>query len=436
MVYARPADDLLPQPGACLVTGITPQKARDVGVCEADFFAAIHDELARPGTCALGYNSIRFDDEFTRYGLYRNFFDPYAREWRNGNSRWDLIDVARLAHALRPEGIEWPKNEEGVTSFRLELLTAANDIPHEGAHDALADVRATIELARLLKTRQPRLFDFVFQHRDKNWLARQLNVQTQQPVAHVSAKYPARLGCIAVVVPLAWHPRNRNGVIVYDLRVDPEPLIELSVEAIRRRLYTPTNELPEGESRIPLKMVSINHAPVVVPVNTLTGEAREKWDLDETRERRNWRFIRENTEAIRKKIEAVFNEQPFEPATDPDQSLYDGFLSDHDRRLCEQVRATPPDKLAGLKPPFEAAKLHELLFRYRARNWPETLNRDERARWDEYRRHRLTHPQGGSSITLAAYRKELARLTADKSTTGEQRAVVNALIEWPIEIGL
>ena len=436
VIYCAPADDMLPQPGACLVTGITPQKARAEGVCEADFFAAIHDELSRPGTCALGYNSIRFDDEFTRYGLYRNFFDPYAREWQNGNSRWDIIDMVRLAHALRPEGIEWPRNEEGVTSFRLEQLTAANGIEHEGAHDALVDVKATIALAKLVKERQPRLFDFLFGHRDKGWLAQQLAVPVQRPVVHVSDKYPARLGCIAVVAPLAWHPVNRNGVIVYDLRVDPEPLLELSAAEIRRRLYTPAAERAEGEARIPLKMVSVNHAPVVVPLNTLTGEAREKWDLDEERELRHLQLIRENAALLERKVAEVFRESAFEPSSDPDQSLYDGFLSDHDRRLCERVRATPPQELAGLRPPFEASKLHELLFRYRARNWPETLGREERARWDQYRIQRLTRPDGGSSITLEAYRKELARLSIDVSLTEAQRQVVDALIEWPREIGL
>jgi len=214
-----------------------------------------------------------------------------------------------------------------------------------------------------------------------------------------------------VVVPVAWHPGNRNGVIVHDLRVDPTPLLELSADAIRERLYTPSDQLPEGEARIPLKMVSINHAPVIVPLNTLTGEAREKWQLDEAREQRHLQLIRENSELLQKKIA-------------------------DDRRLCEQVRNTPPQELGLLQPPFEAPKLHELLFRYRARNWPETLNREERARWDEYRRHRLTHPDGGSSITLDAYRKELASLSVDMSLTPEQRQVVDALLDWPVEIGL
>jgi len=435
MIYARPADDMLPQPGACLVTGITPQQAKEQGVCEADFFRAINDELSRPGTCALGYNSIRFDDEFTRYGLYRNFHDPYAREWQNGNSRWDIIDVVRLTRALRPEGIEWPVDEAGVTSFRLELLTAANGIEHEGAHDALVDVHATIAMAKLVKERQPRLFDYVFNNRDKKSLGQQLNVRDKRPVVHVSAKYPARLGCIAVVLPLALHPVNRNGVIVYDLRIDPQPLFDLSAEEIREKLYTRTEDLAEGEARIPLKMISLNHAPVVVPLNTLTPRAREEWDLEEGREQRHLRRLLDAPE-LEEKIRQVFSEQPFEPVGDPDQDLYGGFVSNHDRRLCEQVLRQSPEQLRDFHPAFEDRKLTELLFRYRARNWPETLDKDEKQRWEEYRRQRLTDPDGGSSITLDAYRKELSRMVVDPELTPKQRQIVDALLDWPAEIGL
>ena len=128
VVYCKPASDMLPQPEACLVTGITPQLAFQQGIIEAEFIAQIHKELAKPNTCTVGYNNLRFDDEFTRYTLYRNFYDPYAREYRNNNSRWDIIDMARMCYALRPAGIEWPKDEEGVPSFKLENLTQANGL--------------------------------------------------------------------------------------------------------------------------------------------------------------------------------------------------------------------------------------------------------------------------------------------------------------------
>ncbi len=433
MLYAQPADDFLPHPEACFVTGLTPQECREKGVPEAEFFQAIHEELARPGTCALGYNTLRFDDEVTRYGFYRNFIDPYAREWQNGNSRWDLIDVVRLTRALRPDGIVWPTREDGVTSFKLEHLTAANDIAHEGAHDALADVHATIAMARLIKQAQPKLFDFAFGNRDKRALAKQLDVRAKRPVLHVSGKYPAALGHIAAVVPLAWHPSNRNEVVVYDLRVDPEPLLRLDAEAIRERLFTPSDDLPAGESRIPLKTIRLNRAPVVVPMGTLTDRAREEWQMPADSEARHLAVLQQAS-GLEEKLALVFGERDFAPTDDPDLDLYGAFLSDNDRRLCEQVRQTGSDGLADLRPPFEAAKLHELLFRYRARNWPQTLNAQEKGRWEEFRRARLHDP--GYGIDLAGYRKKLSRLAIDTGLSEDQRAIVDALIDWPSEIGL
>lgn len=436
VIYASPADDMLPQPGACMVTGISPQKARAEGLPEADFFRFIHAEMSQPGTCSLGYNTLRFDDEITRYGLYRNFFDPYEREWKNGNSRWDLIDVLRLTRALRPEGIEWPQKEDGVTSFRLEELTAANGIEHTGAHDALADVRATIDMARLVRDRQPRLFNYLFTHRDKHTLASMLDVTGQQPVLHVSARYPARLGCIAAVLPLAMHPSNRNSVIVYDLRVDPEPFLNLSVDELRERLYTRAADLPEGVERIPLKEIHVNKAPVVVPMSTLTEEARDAWQLDAVAEQRHLQTLLAHRPRLQEKLSALYAAREFPPCDDPDLDLYGGFLSDADRRRCEQVRGASPEELSHLQIDFDAPKLSELLFRYRARNWPETLNLRERERWDGYRRQRLNDPDSGSSITLGQYRKELSRLAVDASLSSGQRRVVDELLDWPAQIGL
>jgi len=436
VIYAQPADDMLPQPDACLITGITPQQAREQGAPEADFFRFIHAELMQPGTCALGYNSMRFDDEVTRFGLYRNFFDPYEREYKNGNSRWDMIDVVRLTHALRPEGIQWPEKSPGITSFRLEELTAANGIEHSGAHDALADVRATIALARLVRERHPRLFDYLLDNRDKQRLATRLNVRQPQAVLHVSARYPAQLGCIAAVLPLAQHPHNRNGVIVYDLRIDPQPLLELSVGQIRQLLYTPRSDLPADAVRVPLKVVHLNRAPVIAPMSTLTDQARERWALDPAAEKRHAEALRA-APGIAAKVADVFDDTDrFPPQPDPDRDLYGGFLSDGDRRRCEMVRAADPAALAGLVPGFEAPKLDELLFRYRARNWPESLSRDERMRWEAYRQRRLNEPSGGGSITLDGYRRRLSRLAVDVSLSVEQRAVVDALLDWPDAIGL
>jgi exodeoxyribonuclease-1 len=429
VIYCRPAPDLLPVPEACLVTGITPQTALAKGLIEAEFAARIESELARPGTCGVGYNSMRFDDEVTRNLLYRNLRDPYAREWRDGNSRWDLIDTLRLAHALRPEGIQWPSREDGSTSFRLEDLTAANGIPHAGAHDALADVRATIDLARLLKGRQPRLFDYALTLRDKR-AVRDL-LAKGQPLLHCSARYPAALGCIAPVLPVAPHPRNGNGVICFDLREDPALLLELPVEEIRHRLFTPAKDLPEGVTRIPLKTVHVNRAPVLAPLATLSREAAERWSIDPQLVERRARAAAEQAPAIRERVQAA-HQAPEAPApSDPDLLLYGGgFISDADRRVLQGLHRLTPEELARAKPHFEDPRLPEMLLRYRARNWPETLSPDEREAWDVYRLERLTDSEGGGSITLDQYQKRLADLAESQAGNPASLAVLGALADW------
>ena len=375
VVYCKPAADCLPHPEACLITGITPQLAEQKGVCEAEFIRLIHEQLAQPNTCTLGYNSLRFDDEVTRNCLYRNFYDPYAREWQNGNSRWDLIDVVRAARALRPDGIVWPVNEEGGPSFRLDQLTRDNNIAHEAAHDALSDVYATIAITKLVKQAQPKLYQFLLQHRVKTEAFKLLQLGSFKPVVHISGKYPAVKNCLAVVLPVCKHPTNTNGVIVYDLSVDPEPMLSLTVEEIQQRIFTATADLPEGVERIPLKTVHINKCPVLAPVSVIRPEDAQRLDIDLA-------FCYANIDKIKaasglaEKLAAVFSGQTYtEQDSDPDLEIYSGgFFSENDKKQMTKIRGISPEQLAKSEFRFTDSRLPEMLFRYRARNYPETLD--------------------------------------------------------------
>src|SRR5690606_4771816 len=307
VAYCRPAPDFLPDPEACLVTGISPLRAASEGLDEAAFCAAIHAEFSTPGTCVAGYNNIRFDDEVTRHLLYRCFYDPYEREWKNGNSRWDIIDMLRLAWAVRPQGIRWPVKEDGSPSFRLEDLTRENGIGHESAHDALSDVMATIEVARLVRRTQPRLFDWYYRHRHKSAVLPLLDPESREPVLHVSSRYPAAQGCLAVVIPLARHPVNQNGVIVCDLGVDPDAWLGLDVDELRRRLFTPRAELAEGEERPPLKTVHANKCPVLAPLSVLSEEVQARWGIDLATCRRRLEVI-EAAEGLAERLRELHGE--------------------------------------------------------------------------------------------------------------------------------
>jgi exodeoxyribonuclease-1 len=427
VIYCKPANDYLPQVEACFVTGITPQKALEEGLCEAEFIAKINAEFSRPKTCVAGYNSIRFDDEVTRNTLYRNLLDPYAREWQNGNSRWDIIDLVRMMRALRPEGINWPNHEDGKPSFRLEELTAANNIQHQSAHDALSDVYATIELAKLIKQKQPKLYDYLYKNRGKQPLGRLLNVAEKKPLIHVSGMYPATKGCLAVVTPIAQHPVNKNGVIAYDLSVDPRELIALSVDEIKARLFTPAVELPEGVTRIPLKTIHLNKCPAIAPLGTLSKEQAERYEIDLAVCQKHLQQLKE-TEGLEQKIQQVMENPPFEKISDPDRMLYSGgFFSHADRAKMVKISNMSADELSGYETIFDDLRLPEMLFRYRARNYPESLNSDEAEQWEAFRRQRLLGGEAEGFTSIDSYLNKLDNLLKEGKHSTMQQTIIKAL---------
>lgn len=423
MLYARPAPDYLPSPVACLLTGITPQWCLQHGVAEHEFAGVIERELATPGTIGVGYNSIRFDDEVTRFLFWRNLMDPYAREWQNQCGRWDLLDLVRATFALRPDGIQWPQHEDGRPSFKLEHLSAANGLAHEAAHDALSDVRATIALARLIKQHQPKLFDFYLSLRKKDAVKVQLSLHAPKPVLHVSGMYGAERGNMAVVWPLAAHPYNANEVIVWDLSHDPRELQGLGPDAIRERLYTRSEDLPEGVQRLPLKTVHINKSPFVVAnLKVLSPERAAHWGLDMEQVQRHADYagaLPDLTPVWRK----VYKRESGEPR-DVDENLYGGFVSNNDRKVLTKLRRMSADQLAGEMAFFEDPQLAELLFRYRARNFPRSLSGEEQQRWQTWRQAKLN---GGPGRDFQQFRQELAEARAGE--LNEQAQSVLAQLE-------
>ncbi len=431
MLHCQPPTDQLPDPESCLLTGIVPQHCLEVGVPEHAFAAEIERQLAQPGTVGVGYNSIRFDDEVTRFLFWRNLIDPYAREWQNECGRWDLLDTVRCAYALRPDGIVWPKHDDGRQSFKLEHLTAANDVGHESAHDALSDVRATVSLARLVKTAQPKLWEFCLKLRSK--AAVQGELVLGKPVLHVSGMYPAERGCLAVVWPFAPHPTNKNEVIVWDLAHDPAELMALNAAEIRDRMFRRSEELAEeGKTRLPIKTIHINKSPVVIAnLKTLAPGMAERWGVDLALAHKHAEAASRMVGAMAGVWDGVFARDRDTATPDVDEDLYGGFVGNDDRRKLQRLRELAPEALARERPTLHDARLDELLFRYRARNFPATLSADETRRWEEHRRARLIDGEAGAQTLQAFFdRIDLLNEGADERAQG----ILSALYDWAEQI--
>ena len=414
-------DDTLPSPDALMVTGITPQKTVEEGYTEAQFARILSEEIFTPDTIAVGFNNIRFDDEFIRHLLWRNFHDPYEWSWKDGRSRWDLLDVVRLTRALRPEGINWPLDAKGEPSNRLELITSANGIAHENAHDASADVTALIAVTKLIKQKQPQLYDYLLKMRDKKVVQQLVNVDDKKPFVYASGRYDKEFAKTTVAFPLTT---SRNGgVVVYDLRYDPTPFVGLSVEELSAKLFASWEERQaEDFTKLPVKELQYNRCPAVAPLGVLEqGDGWQKISLDLKTVQEHQNILLKHSD-FAEKLRTIFENKPaFKKLPDPEAQLYDGFLNDRDRLRVEAVRNADERELADFHPEFQDERLAPLLLHYKARNFPRSLSEDDLAQWEAWRAQHL-------QAQLPQFMTSLQRLAP--TATDEQQFILQELQLW------
>ena len=429
-VYAKPSLDVLPHPTAIRVTGISPYECEEKGLTEQGFIARIHDELSQPGTCGVGYNSLRFDDEVTRYSLWRNFYDPYAREYSRGNSRWDLIDIVRAFYALRPNSLQWPKHPDGSPSFKLEDLTAANGLEHGAAHDAMSDVTATLALARALRAADEALFDRLLGQRFKARVEAMVDTHRMTPLVHVSGLFGTDRHCLGVIVPLAIHPDFKSDVICADITREPS-FLDMSVEEIQKRLFAKKEDLNSPDDRPSLMTIKVNRAPVLLPMSDISPEAAQRLGLNGDRLRTHLSQLRAAREArgtaFTAECQDVFRSAARSVDANPDTALYGNFVPKEDRGLIQEVRDASPAELRDRRFAFSDSRLPELLFRYRARNWPEILSGAERSQWQEYCR---TQWETSEHLNLETFRSALESEMQAENLSEKQTNALADLERW------
>ena len=422
-ILIKMTDDVVPEPDAVLITGITPQKTIADGVTEAEFLQVFHEEIAVPGTIFVGYNNVRFDDEFMRYLHYRNFYDPYEWQWQDGRSRWDLLDVVRMMRALRPDGIKWPFDSAGKPSNRLELLTSVNGIDHGQAHDALSDVVALIDLAKLMRQKQPKLFDYLRDMREKAKV--RALVEGGQPFVYSSGKYSSEWEKTTVVATIAEHPKR--GVLVYDLREDPsvwagKSAAELA-EAWQRRWDDP-------KPRLPIKTLQFNRCPAIAPLGVFDAESQKRLSLPINIIEKNYDTLQaaNMAETVLEALTMLEKQRQVQMVVDTqevDTKLYDNFFAPQDKNAMRAVRAAKPAELAEYADTFKDERLQALLPLYQARNFPSSLTSEQRQQWETFRHRRLLG--GKQDSRLAKFFRRLGELAEQKNMAGEKRFLLEEL---------
>lgn len=414
-------DDTLPSPGALMVTGVTPQQTVDEGYTEAQFAKIFIEEVCTPDTIILGFNSIRFDDEFIRALLWRNFYDPYEWSYKDGRSRWDILDVVRMTRALRPEGIKWPV-VDGKAVNKLELLSAENGLEHEKAHDALSDVEALIGVTKLIATKQPQLFNYLLKMRDKKEVAQLVNLTNPQPFVYSSGRYEAEFDRTTVALPLV--EADYGNVFVYDLRYDPTEWISKSFSELEAVVQTPYHKRDESYIRLPVKKLQYNRAPAVAPLGVL--EQADGWKkiglaLDEVERRRS--ILQKHPEFARTLAKLLLQKPDFAPLPDAESKLYEGFISDRDKLRAEVVRNSTEAELKLHTPEFIDERLRDLFVRYKARNFARLLTESERAMYETYRAERIKRQ-------LPGFLKDFETQSKRQDLSSHQEYVLEEMKLW------
>ncbi len=422
-ILIKLSPDILPDPEAILVHGISPQTANQEGVTEADFCRYFQDKIAVQGTVFIGFNSVRFDDEFIRYTMYRNFFEPYEWQWKDNRSRWDLMDCLRMMRALRPDGIKWPDTAEGKHTVRLEMMTAVNGLNHENSHTALADVQATIDLAMFVRSKQTKLFDFLLGTRGKRDVAKL--VEAGAPFVYTSGKYSNDFLKTTLVTMLLKHPR-RDAAIVYDLRVDPTPFFAMSVDELATSWHA---KYQSDTIKLPIKTLQYNRCPAIAPQEVLQISGTvERIGLDLAAAQRHHVLLLANPEFSARIAQAlgILDEkqaaQQLE-TTDVDMQLYDSFWNDRDRALLETVRSHSPATLGELLPKLSSKRMQKLLPLYKARNYPEFLSPEEHDAYEIFRQEKLLG--GNEQSAYAQFMKRLQQLAVERTSKRDQNLLID-----------
>lgn len=419
-IMVRLSEDILPDPEAILLTGITPQKTLEEGISEAEFCKLFTEEIARPDTCFVGYNNVRFDDEFMRFMLYRNFYDPYTWQWKDGRSRWDLLDVVRMTRALRPDDIKWPFDDKGVCTNRLELLTKENNLLHEAAHDALSDVKATIAVASMINSHQPKLFSYLYSIRNKREVMS--IVSKGQPFVYTSGRYQSEFDKTTIVHSLGPHP-SKQGVLVYDLRVDPTEFLKMDIKGLAEAWqYKKDRE----EIRLPIKAMQFNRVPAIAPLAVLDSESKIRLQIDLDTIKKHKALLDEDAsfyDRVRDTVDYMNKSRGnesilFSELQSPDEQLYDGFIGDIDRKIADRLVSSSPASISEVAEKFKDERLKKLTPLYKARNFPKYLSDEERRIWEDHKKHVLL--SGGSNSRYAKYVKRLSELSQNETDSNRQ----------------
>lgn len=323
----RRLPEIVPSPSAMMVTRIDPDHLENQALSHYQMLQEIQTWLQqRTPATFVGHNSLEFDERFLRLALFRSLCDPYLTSI-GGNIRGDIMLLAQAVFHHDPDSIQVPINR-GLLNFKLGDLVRANGLrfPEQAAHEALADINATLELARYLRDRAPIIWNQMIDNTKSVQIDELL---ATHPFVYLSAIYFGRPYGY-VVAEVARNLNNPKEVALFDLNHDPRPYLDMSVPDLVRTF---------GRSPKVFRVVRSNGQPILMPPSHPGQHIRGEILRDELyRERAA--LIREH-QAFQQNVSEALSQryEPADPSPYVEERLYEGFIGNEDKALMQSLRA-------------------------------------------------------------------------------------------------
>lgn len=414
MLRCRLPAHIVPSVDALMVTNVTPAMLEDQPASHLEMMSQIARIItdSKPALI-LGYNNIRFDDEILRQSFFQTLLPPYSASM-TGHGRGDVLTMLRAVIMLEPDAVVVPRDATGKAVLKLGAVCRKNGIvlTDEDAHDALADVRATRDLFKLLLDRAPATMATMLRHAKKS-----------SPIDLMEAGEPVIIGGtsrLTPCLPTIASPTNPSARICINLDLDPTEFIDLPAPELLARIRS---------SRSPVRQVKTNAMPILFSWEQAAHALIEAQSnqVYRARARALWAhptFLRQLALAL----EDQYADR--EASRYPDEQLYShGFVSDADVVACRrwhEIEWKYREHFATWH--IRDPRLRSLAVRQIFLNAPDALSPEAQRRGQDWLRHRLVTEDEAPWLTIP---KALARCD-ELSATGdpETRAALGRIRAW------
>jgi exodeoxyribonuclease-1 len=409
---------IVPSPGALLVTKMSPKDLVSSNYSHLQMIYEIRNWVAKKCPCIfIGHNSIKFDEDFLRHAFYKTLHPLYLTN-TDGNIRGDTMRIAQAAAIFAPGSINVPLSEKGKLSFKLGNIARANDIDlkEEDAHDALADVRATLELARLLKRRVPEIWDQMLHNASKKPA---LAFMRSNP-AFCLAEFNFGKSASYVVSVITPNPKQDSEMAVFDLSYNPSDYLDCSVEELLAVM--------KGKERA-IRIVAANKQPIMV--DTSIGHCiLEEKSIDPELLAKHVQQIQAATEFKQRVATALTMRYPDEEVHNhTEKMIYQGFAPQSDIALMVKFHAANVEERVSICNRFSDARYREMASKLMYAECPDQMERSERVKIEEHFRDRLLATEEKLPwLTISQAIKDVAELR-EKGEQLDLLADIEAFIE-------